>query len=322
MPRIWIALATLSSLAMPAMAQQGPVGAAAPDSFPPVVARVNGLEIAKDDLVRRAEALKQGLAPEDVGPDFYQKVLEGIVRGELLSQSATDKGFAATPSEVDLEIGNRGQQMGGAAALETALQSSGMTMAEYRVDVEKELSVQKLIEEDFMPSLTISDEAKRTFYAGNTESMRSPLEFRAAHILILVEEGAEPEVKSERQKKAQALLSMIEMGQDFAELAEKNSGDPGSKDNAGELPWMGEGQTVPPFEAAMKSLEPGQLSGVVETQFGYHIIKLLERRGGVVTPFEEIEPRIEEFLKQQGLRDKIDQEIELLLGAAAVEVLI
>jgi len=112
------------------------------------------------------------------------------------------------------------------------------------------------------------------------------------------------------------------MGQDFAELAANNSGDPGSKDNGGELGWMPEGQTVPPFEAAMRTLEPGELSDVVETRYGYHIIKLQDRRGGGAVPYEEVKERIEEFLKQRGLQERIEAELELLRGAATIEVFI
>ena len=115
---------------------------------------------------------------------------------------------------------------------------------------------------------------------------------------------------------------MLEMGQDFAELAAKNSGDPGSKNNGGELGWMPEGQTVPPFEAAMKSLEPGELSELVETRYGYHIIKLQDRRGAGAIPYEEVEERIEEFLKKRGLQERIQQELELLRGTATIEVFI
>jgi parvulin-like peptidyl-prolyl isomerase len=115
---------------------------------------------------------------------------------------------------------------------------------------------------------------------------------------------------------------MLEMGQDFGELAAKNSGDPGSKDSGGELGWMSEGQTVPPFEAAMKVLELGELSGVVETRYGFHIIKLQERRGGDAVPYDEVKQRIQEFLKQRGLQERIQQELETLRNAASIELFI
>ena len=101
-----------------------------------------------------------------------------------------------------------------------------------------------------------------------------------------------------------------------------DSGDPGSKDNGGELGWMSEGQTVPPFEAAMKALAPGELSPVVETRFGYHIIRLHEKRGGGVTPYDNVQQRIEEFLKRQGVQEKLEQEIDQLRGSASIEVFI
>jgi peptidyl-prolyl cis-trans isomerase C len=115
---------------------------------------------------------------------------------------------------------------------------------------------------------------------------------------------------------------MLDAGQDFAELARKNSEDPGSKDSGGELPWMSRGQTVPPFEAAAMALAPGELSPVVETDFGFHIIKLHEKRSAGVMSYEEVEGRIDEFLKRRSLQQKLEAEIQTLRTQAKVEVFI
>ena len=147
-------------------------------------------------------------------------------------------------------------------------------------------------------------------------------EFRVAHILIQVPTDATPDVKEAARKKASALRSMIEVGQDFGDLARRNSGDPGSKDNGGELPWMSKGETVPPFEAAAMALEIGEMSDVVETQFGFHILKLLELRGGDLIPYEQVQGRIEEYLKQLGLQKRLETEVETLRTQGTVEVFI
>jgi peptidyl-prolyl cis-trans isomerase C len=304
------------------LAQGAPPASTDPKTFPDVVARVNTTEISKTDLLRRADALKTQLPASQVGADFYQRVLGDMVSGELLFQSVETKGFSPADAEVDAELDTQTQRFGGAAAFESALQQQGITIDEVKLDLRKELGIQNLVERELIPKLIVTEEDKKTFYDGNLDSMQEPAQFKAAHILITVDESATPEEKAALKVKAESIRSMVEMGQDFAELAAKNSGDPGSKDNGGELGWMPEGQTVPPFEAAMKAMQPGEISGLVETRYGYHIIKLEDRRDAGPAPYDEVQERIEEFLKQRGLQELIQQELEILRTGATIEVFI
>ena len=305
-----------------AFSQDAPPASSDPQNFPDVVARVNATEISKTQLLRRAEALKSQLPPSEAGEGFYQRVLGDMVNSELLYQLVETKGLAPTDADVDAELDTQRQRYGGETAFESALKQRGLSVEEAKLDLKKELGIQRLVERDLIPQLTVTEEEKKTFYDENQESMQQPVQFKAAHILISVDASATPEKRAELKKKAQSIRNMVEVGQDFAELAAKNSGDPGSKNNGGELGWMSEGQTVPPFEAAMKSLEPGELSELVETRFGYHIIKLQERRDPGAPPYEEVEEQIEEFLKQRGLQELMQQEVELLRGTATIEVFI
>jgi peptidyl-prolyl cis-trans isomerase C len=314
-----LALVSVSALVS---AQDAPPAGSDPASFPEVVARVNDTEISKTELLRRAEAIKTQVPPSQIGEGFYQRVLADMVSGELLYQSVETKGLSPTDAEVAAELESQTAQFGGSEAFQSALDQRGLSVEQIKQDLKREMGIQKLVERDFIPTLAVTEQETRTFYDGNLDAMQQPLEFRAAHILITVDEDATEAQKTERRQKAESIRNMVEMGQDFAELAAKNSGDPGSKDNGGELGWMSEGQTVPPFEAAMKSLEPGELSDIVETRYGYHIIKLEERRGGDAMPYDEVKERIEEFLKQRGLRERIQEELELLRNAATIEVFI
>jgi peptidyl-prolyl cis-trans isomerase C len=295
---------------------------AAPESFPEIVANVNGVEIKKADLLRRAEALKAQLPPAEMGADFYQRVLDDMVGGELLSQSVDAKGLAPTDAEVDLELASQTEKFGGPEAFQSALESQGITVDQVRLELKKEIGIQKLVERDFVPQLSVSEEEKRRFYDENAAEMQRPMQFRVAHILIGVEDDATEEQKQEARQKAVSLRSLIDAGQDFAELARRNSDDPGSSQSGGELPWMSKGQTVPPFEAAVTALQPGELSDVVETQYGYHIIRLLERREAGAIPYEDVQERIDEFLKRRQLQDKLREEVDSLRTAGKVEVFI
>ncbi|HEY7697157.1 MAG TPA: peptidylprolyl isomerase, partial [Vicinamibacteria bacterium] len=244
-----------------AQAQQPQATTAAPE-FPEIVARVNGTEITRAALLSRAAALKTQLPPNAVGADFYQRVLKDMVEGELLYQSVEKKGLAPTAVEVDAEIESQKGRLGGEAEFGKALAAQGLTLDDLRLELRKEIGIQKLIERDFVPGITVNVEEKRKFYDENSASMQRPEQFRASHILIGVDATATPEAKEEARKKAGAIRSMLDAGQDFTELARKNSDDPGSKESGGELPWMSKGQTVPPFEAAALALAPGETSGV------------------------------------------------------------
>ncbi len=303
-------------------AQQATTAEPPVTKFPEIVAKVNGTEITRTALLNRAEALKGQIPAQQIGADFYQRVLKDMVDGELLYQSVEKKGLTPTAQEIDAEIEAQKGRFGGDLELGKALESQGLTLEDLRLELKKEIGIQKLIESEFVQAVAVSAEEKRKFYDENPAQMQRPDQFRAAHILILVPEGATPETKEDARKKAAAILSMLDAGQDFAELARKNSQDPGSKDSGGELPWMSPGQTVPPFETAALALAPGQLSPVVETDFGFHIIKLHEKRAAGMMPYEEVEERIDQFLKRRSLQQRIEAEIQTLKSQGKVEVFI
>ncbi len=305
-----------------ASASSGAQAPAGPESFPEIVAQVNGVEIKKVDLVRRADSLKPQLPPAEVGPDFYQRVLDDMVSGELLSQSLATKGLAPTEGEIDTELASQTEKFGGPQAFQSAIESQGLTLEQVRSELKKEIGIQKLMERDFIPNLTVSEEDKRLFCDENAAEMEQPLQFRVAHILVGVEEGATDEQNLLARQKAGSIRSLIDSGQDFSELALRNSDDPGSKRTAGELPWMSQGLTVPPFEAAVLALQPGELSDVVETRYGYHVIRLLERRDAGLTPYEDVRERIDQFLKRRQLQEKISEEVDTLRTKGNVDVFI
>ncbi|HWN99612.1 MAG TPA: peptidylprolyl isomerase [Blastocatellia bacterium] len=157
-------------------------------------------------------------------------------------------------------------------------------------------------------------------------------EVRLRHILISIEpkpagdeEGAEakdkkdapkPPTKEEAKKKAEALLARARNGEDFAKLAKENSDDPGSKDKGGEYDFFGRGRMVPEFEEVAFKLKPGEISEPVETQFGYHIILLEERRAATSASDPKVRQQITDKLKQEKVEARVDE----ITAASSVEV--
>lgn len=177
----------------------------------------------------------------------------------------------------------------------------------------------------FEKSLTVSEAQMRAAYASSMDSFRSPERVKVRHILLMTQGKSDAEKKTALTK-AQDLLKQVKSGGDFADLAKKNSQDPGSAQNGGELGFIVRGQTVKDFEKFAFSAKPKDISDIVTTEYGYHIIQVLEKEAARVKPFDEVKASIEEQIRKQGVGEKVqaaaDQARAALLKApgSAAEV--
>ena len=146
--------------------------------------------------------------------------------------------------------------------------------------------------------VTVSDEELRKFYADNAARFTAPEERRASHVLIKVDKDMSAADKAKAKARAEELLAQARKAPaGFAELARKNSQDPGSAAQGGDLDFFGRGAMVKPFETAAFSLKPGEVSEVFETDFGYHFLTVTGVRGGQKKPFEEVRAALETELR-------------------------
>ena len=148
--------------------------------------------------------------------------------------------------------------------------------------------------------VSVSDDELRRSYKENIQRYSTPEERRASHILIKAEASASADEKKAARAKAEQLLAQLQKNPaQFAELARKNSDDPGSGANGGDLDFFARGDMVKPFEEVAYGLKPGQISGLVESEFGFHIIQLTGVRGGETKPFEAVRAEIEDDARKQ-----------------------
>lgn len=302
-----------------------PAAKPVPAQLPDVMARVNGDAVGKSEFERAVRALEaQAGAP--VPPDrrdaIYRQVLDQIVAFRLLSQEAEARKIAVPDAEVDGRVGEIRKQFPNEQAFTAALSERQMSPEGLKTDIRRQLLVMRLVDTDIKPTVNVGDKEIGEFYQKNPDRFQEPEAVHAAHILIRVPEKADEATKNKARADAgKALSELKRKGADFAAVAKKYSQD-ASAVNGGDLGFVAKGQTVPAFEQAAFALQPGQVSAVVESPFGFHIIKVMEHRDGRKVPLEEVKAQVGQFLTQEQMQEKTNAYVEKLKAKGKVDILI
>ena len=239
----------------------------------------------------------------------------------LLKQEVAKQQMTVPDADLEAAMKQLRGQFPNEKAFQAALKSQQMTLAQLRDETRANMLVSKLLEREVGPKIEVKPADISTFYEKNPDRFKQPEAVRASHVLIAVPQQADEAAKKAAHAKAENVLSQARSGADFAAIAKKESND-ASAQRGGDLGFFPKGQMVPAFEAAAFALQPGQVSDVVETPFGFHVIKVTERRPATTVPFAEVAPRIEQFLRQQKQQELTKAYVEGLKGKNKVEVLI
>ena len=291
-----------------------------PAVLPSVVARVNGADIAAADLekaIRNLEANVGNQIPAERRNEIYRGILDQLVEMRLLEHEAAARNIKATDAEVAAGIEQMKKQAPNADAFAKALASRKMTEADLRAEARQRLCVDKLLTTEVEPKATVTETDIADFYKKNPQFFMQPEAMRASHILLKADT---PEAKAAAKTKAEDLLRQIKGGADFAALAKQHSND-GSAPNGGDLGFFPRGQMVKPFEEAAFALKAGEISPIVETEFGYHIIKGAEHRDARTVPLAEVSDRIAQALRQQKQQQLAQEYVQSLKAKGKVEIL-
>jgi peptidyl-prolyl cis-trans isomerase C len=254
---------------------------------------------------------------------FYRQVLEELIAITLLQQDAKAQGVSASDAEVQRQLEARKSVFASEAEFQKALKQQGITEDAIRQQTHDQLSVQQYVKTRLAANVSVSDQAARDFYEKNKAKIHSPERLHLRHILIGTNAKTSPADRQKARQKAEDILKQLKAGGDFGQLAMANSDDTGSKLKGGELGWVVRGQTVPPFEKAAFALaKPNDLSPVVESPFGFHIIQLLERQPAGAVAYEQVKDRITVMLKERQTQEQVAAKVRELRGKAKVEVFI
>jgi peptidyl-prolyl cis-trans isomerase C len=295
-----------------------------PATIPPVIARVNGQDVKKEEfdrIIGTMEARAGQKIPADRRDEILRGAIDQLVVYTLLSQESQKRGIKVEDAEIDGKMGELKKQFPTQDAFDKALKDRGMTMETLRKDARVDLSVTKLIDAETAALPGPSDLEAKDFYAKNPDKFKQDESVRASHILVRVDEKADAAAKKKARAEIDTVLKQVKAGGDFAKLAQEHSQD-GSAAQGGDLSYFAKGQMVPAFDKVAFELKPGQVSDVVTTQFGYHIIKVVDHKPGRTIPFEESSQQIKQFLTEEKKGQHRDAFIEGLKKKSKIEVLI
>ena len=296
-----------------------------PDELPEVVARVDDYAITSDELeraVRSAEIQAGQALPTQFRDSVYRAVLDRLVSFHLLLQESERRSIAVDDAAVEARIDTIRSGFPDEEAFEAQLDRWNTSLYILRGEARRDLLVERVLESAVLAGIEIDPESVRAFYEQHPAQFTERGGVRARHILIGVgPDAAEPE-KAQARERARRLRLDAENGGDFEALAREHSDDPGSAANGGDLGLVVEGQTVPAFETALFALEPGGLSDIVETPFGFHVIQVVERQEDRLVPFEEAGGPIHDLLLQQEQQARTAAFIEELKARHDVRILI
>ena len=292
-----------------------------------LAARVNGAGIALDLLDRQLEELmrerKLHMArinnPAKL-KDMKREALDHLIRVELLWQQAKTAELVATDAEVDRTIIEVRARFPSTDAFVRRIEQSGFTEASYREHTRKILSGERIAERIVERNVQIDDAEVAKFYEINPRLFRRDEHVKVRHILAAFPKEPTAEQRDQARKKILDVAARAKAGESFDTLA-RNHSDDATRQWGGELDAFARGATPKSFEDAAFALQPGQVSGVVETASGFHLIRLEQRAPAVTIPLEQATERIREYLRGTRGKEAIDREVEQLRAQGKVEVL-
>jgi len=257
-----------------------------------VVAKIGERKITLSDFKRVTDyfdAERQKML--ETNPQLKETVLRQFIQSIVISDLAKQKGFDRNP------------------AVKEQLQffSDNFLANEY-------------LKQEIAQKITVSDDELKSYYDSHKDEFKTQEMVKARHILVRVENSASDDEKKKAKDKAEMYLKKIKDGEDFAKLASDFSDDPGSKAKGGDLGFFPRGRMVKPFEDAAFSLKPGETSGIVETQFGFHIIKVEDRKDSSVESFDVVKERLKQKLSQDRTRKELTDFIDKAMKDSKTEI--
>ena len=286
---------------------------------------VNGKTIYATELARAQKVMLSGQPgaqiPTDKKKEAEKHVLNQLISAELLYQAAQKFEIKDIDSQIDAKIAQGKKRFSTEQEFEKAIKALDINPAEMREYTRRDLLISNFIQQTIVSKIVVSEDESKKFYDQNLDKFKQEETVKASHILIGVDAKASDADKKKAKEKADKLRKEIADGADFATVAKGNSTCPSSQ-QGGDLGFFGKGQMVPAFEKAAFAIKKGDVSEVVETQFGYHIIKVTDKKSAETVAFKDAKPRIDDYLKGQKVNEAINAYLEEARKNSKIEILL
>ncbi len=284
-----------------------------------IAAVVDDQPITLSEVEERAAALRVQ-APNAPSPVLMREAMDDLVAEKLLEKQLQTLSIDVGPSELQVAIDDVVKQNGlpSEDALRTAVEGQGMSWTEYTETLRKQLAQMKLINLKVRSQVKVSDDEVKRRYAEATAADKGEEELHASHILVMVAPDADGEAVQAALAHARELAERARAGADFAGLAAEASDGP-SKDSGGDLGWFRRGEMVSELEHAAFALRTGEISDPVRTRFGWHVLKLDDRRAIAPRPLAEMSRQIRENLYREEMSRQTERFVETLKKDALID---
>ena len=288
-----------------------------------VAAKVNSEIITLSVIEERAEILRQKYvgAPISISEqDLLKEALNMVIEESLQIQEGKKLGFVIDEDAVDAameEIIKKNDLADG--QLQEMLKREGRTLKSYKNHIRDQIMVSKITRFEIGNRVKVSEKSIIKYYKENQKEFWQEGKVKARHILFIAEHGSSEKIRREKLQQAKKILLKLRKGNDFAKLAMKYSEDI-SASNGGDVGFVGRGKMVPEFEEAVFNLKPGQVSDIVKTEYGYHIIKVEEVLPGKTLTLKDVKNRIHQILTMQMQKQVYDVWMNELKNSAFIEV--
>lgn len=264
-------------------------------------------QLAQIDKQSNGEAFK-GKEGAKRKADLKAKILERLIQIELMHNAADKLGVDVSEKQIEEYIARLEKQYGGRKGLEQALKASGITIDQLKKSIRDQL-LAEAVSKKLAKNLNVTDAQIKEYYEANLAQFKATKLVDAVHILVAAKD----------KTLAESILAQVKAGGDIAALAKKYSTDPGSKDKGGALGWKSTDTYVANFKTALDTMKIGEVR-LVQTEYGWHVVKLLGQKAGYQKPLSEVSAQIKSILESRAQYEALNKYLEGLRKKAEIDV--